>query len=361
MKKLNDLKAERAQYISRMEVITNGEMTDELRTEWDGLSSKVEGVSKDIERLEKQEALNKREAAIAPEETRDQVSLGIQFRDFLQNAVEGKGPLSFRADPIITSTDADLIQKSGLGIDVLITPGESFLRELGVTFYENLNGQLALPSMDEDLATFPGEDASAASANMLPDSVVLAARRLTHTQSITRETLAQTNPQVYQTVLQALADGFWKAVVYDLFDQVDTDAATQVSTMATTLTYADMVNAEASIGGLGIGSASYVTGPTGKSFLKRTIALGTTVGPAIWEGNEINGYPAYGTPGANANKVYFGDWSKAAVATFGPSLEIIVDPYTNAKQGRINLTVVGLVDTGVQNKRAFCIKDGSFA
>lgn len=366
MKKLNDLKAERLQYITRMEAITKEEaLTDELRTEWDGLNSKVDAVSKDIERLEKQEALNKRDAVEDPEvEEREDKAFSIKFRDFLKNAVEGNGPANFelRADPILTSTDTDLIQKSVLGIDVLKTPGEEFLRALGVTFYPNLNGNLALPSMAEDTATFPGEDASAASADMTPDSVVLAARRLTHTQSITRETLAQTSPAVYQSIVQSLVDGVWKAVVYDLFDQIDTDAATQISTMGTTLTYNDMVNAEASINGLGIGSAAYVTSPLGKAFLKKTLEYGTTAGNTIWKDDEVNGYPAFGTPGANANKVYFGDFSKAAVATFGPGgIEIIVDPYTNAKKGLINLTAVALVDTGVQNKRAFCIKDGSFA
>lgn len=349
--------------IEEMEGISvNESLTPELRSQWSVLDEQVKEISKEIEELERKNEENKTNVKIMETNQNEKRNIGVSFRDFLKEAVNGNGVKSFRADPIITSTDADLIQKSTAGIDVLVTPGEAFLRSLGVTFYPNLNGNLALPSMSEDLATFPGEDASAASANMLPDSLVLAARRVTHTQSISRETISQTSPQVYQTVLQALYDGIWKAVVYDLFDQVDSDAATQISVMGTTLTYADMVNAEASIGGLGMGSAAYVTSPTGKAFLKKTIALGTTAGDAIWNDNEINGYPAYGTPGANANKVYFGDWSKAAVATFGDGgIEIIVDPYSNAKKGLIDLTAVALVDTGVQNKRAFCIKDGSFA
>ena len=359
-KQILDLKAERAQLDTYFEEISKrSDLSQEDKDIFEQKESRAQQIDEEIQKMEKQLLENKKNVKM--ENTNEKRNLAVEFREFLQKSIEG-GVTSFRADPIITSTDADLIQKSTLGIDVLKTPGETFLRNLGVTFYENLNGNLALPSMDEDLATFPGEDASAASANMLPDSNVLAARRVTHTQSITRETLAQTSPQVYQTILQALQDGIWKAIVYDLFDQIDTDAATQISTMGTTLTYNDMVNMEASIGGLEIGSAAYVTGPTGKAFLKKTLEYGTTAGDVIWKDNEINGYPAFSSPGANANKVYFGDWARAAVATFGNGgIEIIVDPYSNAKKGLINLTAVALVDTGVQNKRAFCIKDGSFA
>lgn len=361
MKKINELKSERAELVTKMEALVNGEeMTEEQRSEWSVFETDINKIDADIKLLERQEELNKNKI-IPMKENTEKKSVAVEFRDWLTEAVNKGQTTSFRADPVITSTDADLIQKSVLGIDVMVTPGEEFLRELGVTFYTGLTGTLALPSMDEDLATFPGEDASAASANMLPDSVVLAARRVTHTQSITRETLAQTSPQVYASILQALVDGIGKAMVYDVFDQVDADAATQISTMGATLTYADMVNCEASVGGLGISKGAYVTSPTGKAFLKKTIELGTTVGPAIWKDNEINGYPAFGTAGANANKVYFGDWSKAAVGIWGSGVEIIVDPYSQAKQGRIALTVVALMDSGVQNKRAFCIKDGSLA
>ena len=82
---------------------------------------------------------------------------------------------------------------------------------------------------------------------------------------------------------------------------------------------------------------------------------------AIWQNNQMNGYPAYGLSAANVRKTYFGDWSKTAVGTWG-GLEIIVDPFTDAKKGLINLTAVALVDTGCFNKRGFAIlQDASFA
>ena len=65
---------------------------------------------------------------------------------------------------------------------------------------------------------------------------------------------------------------------------------------------------------------------------------------------KINGYPAFGVPAQNSKYVSFGDWAGMAVGQWGP-LEIIVDPYSDAKSGLINLTVVGLFDTGCLNPR----------
>jgi HK97 family phage major capsid protein len=364
MKKLAELKAKKAALMAELREIGKSELTTEVSERVDAIEAELATVNKDLKVTLMIEQANMEEVEGAEPEAeeagRGQIDLGASFRDFLNDAVAGKGQLTFRADPIITTTDTDMITKSVAGgIDVLTSPGEEFLRTLGVTFYEGLNGNFAVPSMAEDLATFPGEDASAASAGMTPDSLVLAARRVTHTQSISRETLAQTNPGVYAAIVQNLVNGIGNALVKDVMATVISDAATQLKTTGTTLTYTNIVDMEASIGGLSIGNAAYVTTPTGKSFLKRTVVLGTDNGP-IWQKNEVNGYPAYSAPQLAANKVIFGDWSKEVVGKWG-SYEIIVDPYTDAKKGLINLTIVALVDSGNANKRAFAIVDASLA
>lgn len=361
MKKILDLKSERADLVSKMEVIVNGEaMTEEQRSEWNGFDTRIKSIDDEISLLERQEELNKTNIKTM-ENTVERKPLAVDFRDWLIGAVNEGKTTSFRADPIITSTDTGMINKTvANGIDVLTSPGEAFLRQLGVTFYEGLTGNFAVPSMAEDLATFPGEDASAASANMVPASLTLAARRLTHSQSITRETLAQTNPGIYQSILQALVDGVGNALVKDAMATVISDAATQIKVTGTTITNTDVLNLEASLGGLSLNKPAYVTTPTGKAYLKGTIARGTTAGDAIWMNNEMNGYAAYGCPQLAANRTIFGDWSKEVVGKWG-GYEVIVDPYSQANQGRIVLTIVALVDTGNANKRGFAILDASLS
>lgn len=370
MKKLNEMLQKRASIIAQMEALNAKEtMNEEETRSWDALNADVENLDKEIERAQKQEKLNKSVAERKPVEEveeREEKTLSVQFRDWLKEAIDGKAEMSFRADPVLTTTDTGIINKTVAdSVDILVSPGEAFLAELGVTFYPDLNGNFVVPNMAQDTAAFVSEDASAASANMAPSSLTLAARRVTHTQSITKETLAQTNPAIYQSILQNLINGIWNAVTNDVFDTLDTDAATQITDFGVATsgtTFDTLVQMEASIGGLNIGPAAYVTTPTVKAKLKKTIALGTTAGPAIWGlDNTVNGYRAYGVPAANANKIYFGDFSRQVVGQWG-GIEVIVDPYTAKQRGVIELTAVGLFDTGCANKRAFCIlKDVSIA
>ena len=360
MKKIIDLKTERSEIIAKMEVIAENEsLTEEIRSEWDGHDSRVKAIDEEIALLERQEELNKTNVKKMEETTeirKDEQPLAIQFRDWLKDAVDGKAPLSFRADPILTSTQAGIINKTvANSVDILTSPGEAFLRQLGVTFYPGLVGNFVIPAMAEDTAEFVNEAGDASTSSMSHDALTLAARRVSAFQGITRETLAQTNPAIYTSILQNLVNGVWKAVTNDVFDTLETDASTQIGAFGGgPVTYADLVQMEASIGGLNIGAGAYVTTPSVKAYLKKTAVLGTDNGPIWGNDNMVNGYPAYGVPAANTDKIYFGDFSRVAVGQWG-GLEIIVDPYTKAKQGEIVITAVGLYDTGCFNKRAFAI------
>ena len=367
MKNINELKQERASKIAQMSAIVDGVMAEnraknETETSmWNNLDKEVNDLDETIRMAERQAELNAKSGKAVEVRTESVKPLSIEFRDWLQSTVNGGGKdLKFtglgelRADPFLATTDTTIITKTvAPKVDILTSPGEAFLRQLGVTVYDGLQGNFVVPNMAEDVATFPGENTGAVSANMATSSITLAGRRLTHKQSISKETLNQTNPGVYNSILQNLLNGIWTAVVYDLFDTIDVDAASAATTFGGgTLDYGKIVQQEASLGGLMIGSAAYVTTPSVKAYLKKTAGL--TNQAAIWSENEVNGYPAFGVPQANASKVYFGDWSKAVVGSF-QGIELIVDPYTAADKGLINLTVVGMFDTGCANPRAFNI------
>ncbi len=366
MKNINELKSERNDLsVELKEFQEVKEITDEIRTRIDEIADEVKVLDADVLRMELIEKTNKleveRSEEIETDESEEEAPkpIGERFRDWLKEAVESRGKSSFmleaeRADPILTSTDTGMINKTvAPGIDVLTSPAEAFLRQIGVTFYPGLVGNFTVPSMAEDTASFVSEDASIQNASMTPASLTLAARRVTHTQVVTKETLAQTNPGVYSSIVENLVNGVWNAITNDVFDTLESDGASQEYTQKeeNEFNFGDLVNMEASIGALNIGAGAYVTTPAVKSYLKQKIALGTTVGPAIWStDNEVNGYKAFGVPAANFETVYFGDFSKCAVGQWG-GYEIIVDPYTKANLGRIILTIVALADTGVTNKR----------
>jgi hypothetical protein len=188
--------------------------------------------------------------------------------------------------------------------------------------------------------------------------VILAPRRITNSQSVTREFLAQTNPGIYQALLNNLVTGIWNGVVADFFDVVQVDAATQITVTGASATYANILNMEASLGCYSM-DPKYVTTPSGKAFFKG-LDIGSDGIKYAWNGNEMNGYDALATCAANANRVYFGDWSHTALGQWG-GIEVIVDPYSYASCGKIKITTLGLFDSGVQNPRAIAILDASLA
>lgn len=363
MKKINELKSERAELISKMETISNSEtLTDELRAEWTGLDTQIKQIDSDIALAERQEELNKINAKKNMEttEARDNQPVAVQFRDWLKGVIESNNPTSksFRVNPMLSTSNSNILNKTVEGVDTLYTPGEAFLRQLGVTIWTGLNGQVILPTMGEHTASYITEANCGGDASLNIANNSIAPRRISASQIVTRELLAQTNPDVYQSILNNLTASIWAGVVADAFDVLDADASTQIVTStATALTYAQMLQLEASLGSYALGSPAYVTSPTNKASLKGLASVSNVAGPA-WVGNEMNGYPAYAHTASNGDKVYFGDWSKFVVGQWG-DLEIIVDPYTYARYGEIQLTVLGMFDSGTANKAAFAILDPS--
>lgn len=382
MKTINELKQERASKIKQMadllaRIKSENRGKDDSETKlWEDLNKEVDALEENIKREEKQIELNQRiEGKVVEPETREvKKTFAERFMEAVKEAPRKGvqslfiGPEDFqvRANPVLSTTDTGVINKSGLGVDVITSPGETFFRNLGVKIYEGLVGNFTLPSMGESRGYFVDESKDGSTANQASASVTLAARRITHSQAYTKEMLTQSNPGIYASFVQDLIDGIWTGIGYDFFTQFEGDAAAQVITHGVTTTttlQTHLVDLEASLGGLQVGPCAYLMHPKTKSYLKKNIMYGTTSGPMIWTNNEVNGYPAFAHPAVPASgavgneRIYFGDWSKAAIGSWGP-LEVIVDPYgDNAKAGKITVTVIGLFDSGVQNKRAFSYLD----
>ena len=360
MKNLNDLKLERNTLSEELDTIKNDTegKVEEQRSRIDEIATEFNSLSEDIARMEMVERANILELEkVEPEKVEPETetrSLGEGFRDFLTEAIDGKGGLNFRADPWITGTGQ--VNQTVGGIDILKSPGMAFLSTLGVTFMTGLNGNLILPYMSQNTAEWANEGGDASTASMSQTEITLAARRVTHSQSITRESLAQTNPDLYSTILQELVDGIGQAVADDVFDTTETDAPGQAHiTTAGGFTYLDILQMEASIGDYAI-NTKVATTPAIKAYLKQEAEYGTDRSP-IWSDNEVAGFPAFSSSHANTNRLYIGDFSRNVVGQWG-GVEVVVDPYGDyAKTGRINLTAIALFDTGQRNPEAIVFTD----
>lgn len=336
---------------------------DEIKT-WDQLEAEVENLNKDLKRAQKMEELNKR-AGIPTEVKKDEPENFIsKFRSALKDSYDTgvKNTLKydadkFRADPIVTTTDAGIINKITGDINVLYSQGESFLFDtLGVTRLSGLKGNYTLPSMAQSEAEFVNEAADGSTANLASASITLAGRRLTHSQAITVETLEQSNDSVFRIILENLNNGLWYKIVKDLFTQAKSDGASQLFTKPTSqnqMAYVDIVRMkDSSLGGVMLNDPKFVCNGTTLSYFESTIKLGTTAGSAISENGKLAGLPIYSIPQIGSDELHVADWKQAVVGEFGDTT-FIIDPLTLAASGQIKVTASKLVDTGLWNKRAY--------
>ena len=79
----------------------------------------------------------------------------------------------------------------------------------------------------------------------------------------------------------------------------------------------------------------------------------------------MNGYPLHVSPAVlnNVTKattattlthLVFGNWSDAILATWGPAYDLIVNPYTKAKEGMVELIIHTFCDFAVKEEKSFC-------
>ena len=376
---IDEMKIKRSEYLQRLEEITgmkSDELTDELRTEFDDLEGKVNVINKDIERAERAEELAAKYIQTSSE--RGTVEETVEEKDQIEEATKalrsylstGEAPEEyrserggflvpeylFRADPLVTTTDSGIIQKQVMaGLLVAKSPAESMLRDLGVKMYTGLNGNFVIPSMPQVSASFKAETAQADSADASPTSLTLTARRVPVSQKFTKELLAQTNPAIYTGIVQDLQDAIWRAVADDFFTQFEADAIDCSTSLAgSTLAYEDMVNLQAAVP-YELVNPAYVSSTAVAAYLKKTPTLANITGP-VWEGpilrGNVDGIKAIGTNYAVGNSVYYGDFSKAAIGQWG-TIELLVNPYTLAKEGEIEVVATGLFDSGVPNCKFF--------
>jgi HK97 family phage major capsid protein len=118
-----------------------------------------------------------------------------------------------------------------------------------------------------------------------------------------------------------------------------------------------------------VGNLRYLTSARGRGILKQTPRVASTDSIMLWgNDNMMNGYQAEvsnqvpsnvtkGTETSNTTSIVFGDWNKAILGFFGGQ-EVVVDPYTLAKNAQTQITVNMFADGDLEHAEAFAVMDG---
>ena len=124
---------------------------------------------------------------------------------------------------------------------------------------------------------------------------------------------------------------------------------------------------EVAIDNADVGRLAYMTNAKVRGKLKKTF-VDPGSGERVWDvraGNTpLNGYRALVTnqvrsdltkgSGTGLSAIFFGNWADLLIGYWGV-MELIVDPYTNARSGMINVTIQHEVDIAVRHPESFAV------
>jgi len=384
MKKLNELKQERAKIYEQMNTITElkgEELTDEKRSEWKEKYEKVQRMSEDIKMYEEQERFNQsvtrnefdgeqkeldnlnkrfdiskafREIGMEQRLTGVEKELNDKYAEGWKSTRKGNAiylPVKRAAGTSLTATAGSNFTHTIQDENVSIIGASSLMKELGVKVVTGLNGSFDLPYHAGLTASFKGEGTNLSEASVSPLKKTLTGRRIGTFKEFNNEYLAQTSPEIHQDIMDELRVAIDRGLMTEGY-KVITGNTSATFSGSTSLTWKNMTDLEAAVYADTLNVKSYVTTPTLTSSLKSTIKSGSTFG-FIMDGSEVNGYKAYGTDLCVANNIIFGDFSYLWVGIWGNAVEVLVNPFSLDVSGQTRVTVSSMADLETRNPNAF--------
>ncbi|MBF9235582.1 phage major capsid protein [Microvirga alba] len=213
-----------------------------------------------------------------------------------------------------------------------------------------------------------GEDADATESNLELGQLSLTPKTVAAFSEITRKLMVQSSVDVEALVradlAKALALTIDRAGYYGSgSDHQPLGIANQSGVNAVTFagaqpTFAELVQMETEVAlqNADVSSMAYVGNAAFRGHGKTTLKFpGVNGSGTIWEpGNTVNGYRTEVTNQINTGDVFMGNFADLLVAMWG-GLELLVDPYSNSKKGRLRVVVFQDVDFALRRTQSFCV------
>lgn len=261
---------------------------------------------------------------------------------------------------------------------------QSAVMTLGARSLMGLEGNVVIPrrTAGSTAAWLSAEDAEAAESDSAFDEVTLSPKDLAYFTSFTRRLLLQSSPDVEalarQDVFRAISNGIDAAAINGAgtatVPQGIVGASGAGSQSLATLNYANVLAMEedvlaANAGGLpGMAFLSSARGMrrfaetakdtgSGMFLLDRSgsapagVVKGTAIGYPFGVSQNV---PDNLSAGNDLTAVIFGAFSQVLIGMWG-GLDIIVDPYTESRRGRLRMTVMQTADVALRHSDAFCV------
>lgn len=235
---------------------------------------------------------------------------------------------------------------------------KNVLIQAGAKFLTGLVGDVQVPIMSATNCNWAGEVAAAADGAPSFSNITLKPKRLTAYVNISKQLLAQDSVDVDNMIRQDIINAVNSKLESTILGTA-AGSSTQPAGLFNGVTFvkgATTMNKIAEVEGNVeeanvIGDCKWIVSPSFKATL-RASAKGSNIAQSLYANGEIDGTEALSTSNCPKTDAVYGDFSNLAIGQWG-SIDLTVDPYTEAKNGMIVLVVNAYFDAQVIRPEAF--------
>ena len=277
---------------------------------------------------------------------------GLSYSGQIQLPVEERVATAAKATEV--GAGQEIVETEKLNILEPIR-GKSILGEIGATFLTGLVGNISIPTYNGSTCGWKGEMVNADNGLTGFGSVELSPKRLTAYIDISKQFLVQDSVGAEEMLRRDIVNALISKLEQTIFG-MDAGDDTKPAGIFYTATvevpsYEAVCNVEADVTDYS-GEKRFVMAPAVKSEFKQTTISGQLSDlRMLMEGNEVNGYPVSTSSNVAHTGWAFGDWKELVVAQWG-AIDIVVDPYTLARQNAVRLVINAFFDAKLRRPEA---------
>lgn len=230
----------------------------------------------------------------------------------------------------------------------------------GASYMTGLIGDVSIPVYSGSNVGWAGEVSTASDGAGTFSEVTLSPKRLTAYIDVSKQFLIQDSNSAEEMLkrdIVAAISNKLEATILGSEAGSNTQPAglfNGVVADSTPVTYKDVVAMEKNLEDANVrGDIRFIVSPSAKADLKTTEKGNTD--NFLMEGNELNGYPVMCTSAVTGKGVIMANWSDLVIGQWG-GIDLVVDPYTQAANGKVRLVINAYFDAKPRRAEAFVKK-----
>lgn len=267
-------------------------------------------------------------------------------------------PTEYRSDIVakIATQGQEVVAEDKLDI---LGPlrAKNVLLNAGATYMTGLVGDVSIPKYAGTTAAWADECVAAQDGAGAFSEVLLSPKRLTTYIDVSKQFLIQDSASAEELLRRDIIEAInskLEATILGAAAGSNTQPAGLFNGATTaTMTYAGIVGMEATLEGNNVyGDFKFIVSPSIKATLKTT-SKDAGSGRFIMEGNEADGLEVLST--SNSAGIILGRWEDLVIGQWG-GIDITVDPYSQAINGKVRLVVNAYFDAVARRSESFVAK-----